>query len=287
MAVTRRRLMLGGLGAGLAGLAAAFGLRPDPEGPEGTVRTVEAYGPARQQDGQWWVPPAASGRLPTVVLVHGGYWRPGFDRSLEDAVAAELVTRGYLVWNVDYRSSAEPWPTTFEDVAAAYDVLATGTHADLVDPDRIALVGHSAGGHLALWLASREALPPDAPGGRRVAPPPSLVVAQAPVAALAEAALEGLGGGAVQALMGGSPAEVPLRYAVCDPLALVPSGGPVVCVHGELDDVVPLTQSRVYVAAAEAAGGQAQLVAVPGGHFEHLDPGSAAVQALLAALERL
>lgn len=287
MSVTRRRALLGGLGAGLAGLVAVLGLRGRPSGPEGTVRTVDTYGTEPRQDGQWWVPPGASGRLPTVVLVHGGYWRDGFDRSLEDAVAADLVGRGYLVWNLDYRSSREPWPTTLEDAAAAYDLLATGTHADLVDPDRVAVVGHSAGGHLALWLASRDRLPPDSPGGRRRAPAPALVVAQAPVAALVEASQQGLGGGAVDALLGGSPDQVPERYAVADPLALLPTGVPVVCLHAEGDDLVPIAQSQAYVAAAQQAGDDASLVVVPGGHFEHLDPRSAAVEALRTALERL
>lgn len=282
--MSRRTALLGGLGAGVAGVAALLGLSRRPDVPEGTVRTVDRYGDAAQQDGQWWVPAGVPGRLPTVVLVHGGYWRPGFDRSLEDAVAADLVGRGYLVWNIDYRSSQEPWPTTLTDAAAAYDVLGTGTHADRVDAARVAVVGHSAGGHLALWLASRRA---GTPGGSVRGPTPSLVVAQAPVASLAEASRGGLGGGAVDALLGGSPAEVPERYAVADPVALLPTGVWVVCVHGERDDVVPLSQSEAYVAAAQAAGDDASLVVVPGGHFEHLDPRSEAVEALRAELSRL
>lgn len=287
MSLTRRRALAGGLGAGAAGLAALVGLRSRPRGPEGTVRTVDRYGPAAQQDGQWWVPPGASAPLPTVVLVHGGYWRRGFDRSLEDAVAADLVGRGYLVWNIDYRSSAEPWPTTLQDAADAYDLLTTGTHGGLVDTGRIAVVGHSAGGHLALWLASRDRLPEGAPGAGRRGPAPSLVVAQAAVAALADASREGLGGGAVDALLGGSPSQVPERYAVADPLALLPVGVPVVCVHGDRDDVVPLTQSDTYVTAAQAAGDDATLVVVPGGHFEHLNPRGPVTEAMRAALERL
>jgi acetyl esterase/lipase len=285
--MTRRRALLASLGAGAAGLAALVGLRGRSTGPEGTVRTVDRYGEQPQQDGQWWVPPDVTGRLPTVVLVHGGYWRRGFDRSLEDDVAADFVGLGYLVWNVDYRSSAQPWPTTLADAAAAYDVLATGTHADLVDPARVAVVGHSAGGHLALWLASRDRLPAGAPGHGRRGPAPSLVVAQAPVAALVDASKAGLGGGAVDALLGGTPSEVPERYAVADPVALLPTGVRVVCVHGERDDVVPPSQSEVYVATAQAAGDDASLVVVPGGHFEHLDPRSQAVEALRTALQRL
>jgi acetyl esterase/lipase len=283
---TRRRVLLGGLGAAVAAAAGWLGLRNGVEPPEGVVQTVDRYGPADQQDVQWWLP-AGSGRLPTVVLVHGGFWRPGFDRGLEEEVAADLSGRGYLVLNVDYRSSAEPWPTTLTDAAAAYDLLATGTHADRVDPARVAVVGHSAGGHLALWLASRSRLPSGAPGASPRSPRPALVVAQAPVAALDAGARQGLGGGAVQALLGGGPDEVPDRYAVADPVALLPSGVPTACLHGEADDIVPVRQSEVYVEAATAAGDDARLVRLPGGHFEHLSPASPAGRALVEELRAL
>lgn len=276
--VSRRTVLLGGLGASVA---AALGLsRRGPDVPDGVLREVERYGPAPRQDGEWWVPPA-SGRLATVVLVHGGFWRDGFDRSLEVDVAADLVGRGYLVWNVDYRPSSSPWPTTLSDAAAAYDLLATGAHADRVDPGRVAVVGHSAGGHLALWLASRHALPAGAPGAEPTGPRPAVAVGQAAVAALVPAAAQRLGGGAVQALLGGEPDEVPGRYAVADPVGLLPVDVPTVCVHGRADDVVPLTQSQRYV---EATGDAARLVALPGGHFEHLDPRSAMVAAARDAL---
>ena len=105
--MTRRRALglFGVLGAGVAGLTAAVrsatSPAPRPQVSAGTTRTVEAYGDLPRQRGEWWVPPGASGPLPTVVLVHGGYWRAGFDLTLEDAVAADLATRGYLVWNID------------------------------------------------------------------------------------------------------------------------------------------------------------------------------------------
>ena len=121
-----------------------------PAGP-----TREPYGAGRRQIGEWWLPAQASGPLPTVVLIHGGYWRPSYDLHLEDPVAADLAGCGFLVWNVDYAPSDVPWPTTVTDVAAAYDFLAEGRYASRVDPARIAVVGHSAGGHLALWLGSR------------------------------------------------------------------------------------------------------------------------------------
>jgi acetyl esterase/lipase len=288
--MSRRRALgvLGAAGAGIAGLvAAARSLgSPAPRAmvAAGTTREVEQYGDLPRQLGEWWLPPdAPDGLLPTVVLVHGGYWRANYDLTLENAVAADLAARGFLVWNVDYRPSSDPYPATFVDVAAAYDHLAAGRFADRIDGERVSVVGHSAGGHLALWLASRDNLPAGAPGAGRRGPAPAAVVAQAPVAALAEGARLGLGSGAVPALMGGVPDELPGRYAVSDPIALLPAAGATTCVHAAGDDLVPISQSESYVAAA---GSAARLVTFPGGHFEHLDPSSEACEVMRAALAR-
>ena len=281
---------MGVVATAVAGLAAALGLSrrsPRPEVVAGTVRTVEAYGPGPLQRGEWWLPPGQDGGdalLPTVVLVHGGYWQPGYDRSLEDAVAADLAGRGFLVWNVDYRAADAGWPASLLDVAAAHDHLMTGSRSGRVDPARTAVVGHSAGGHLALWLGSRGRLPSSAPGAGPKAPPPAVVVAQAPVAALVDGAREGLGGGAVVDLLGGTPAQVPERYRVTDPVALAPAGVPVVLVHSRADALVPYAQSEAYV---RAAGPTAELVEVPGDHFAHLDPQSPALEAARRALARI
>ena len=251
--------------------------------------TEEPYGRLPTQVGEWSLPPdAPAGPLPTVVLVHGGFWRAGYDRHLEDALAADLCRRGYLCWSIDYRSSVEPWPATLVDVAAAYDHVFSGRHADRVDRSRVAVVGHSAGGHLSLWLGSRQRLPSDAPGAPGAAHVrPRLVVAQAPVAMLAQAAVDRLGNDAAVALTGGRPDEVPGIYAVADPVALLPTGVPTVLIHGAADDVVPISQSDGYVAAAVAAGDDARLVRLPGDHFEHVDPTSPACDAVRAALREL
>ena len=288
--MSRRRALgvFGAIGAGVAGVGGLLksftSPAPRPRVVPGTTRTREPYGSLPRQAGEWWVPPGATGRLPTVVLVHGGYWRAQFGPDLEDAVAADLAGRGFLVWNVDYRPSSDPWPATLGDVALAFDHTAEGRYADRVDRSRLAVVGHSAGGHLALWLASRARVPAGGPGAGPTLPAPTLVVAQAPVAGLAEGALLGLGGGAVQALLGGTPARVPARYAAGDPSALLPTGVRSVLVHADDDDLVPISQSTGYVAAATAAGDDSRLVRVDGGHFGHLDPASSAVSTLRAAL---
>jgi acetyl esterase/lipase len=234
--------------------------------------------------GEWWVP-QSRGLAPTVVLIHGGYWQPGFTRHLEDDLAADLCRRGYLVWNIDYRPAQDGWPAPLASAALAYDHLATGKYADRVDARRIAVVGHSAGGQLALWLASRDSLPRAAPGS----PDehwlrPALAVGQAPVAALRSAARQGLGGGAVVELCGGTPQAMSNRYRIADPAELVPAACPVVLIHGRDDDVVPVSQSDDYIESANATNAQARLFVVSGGHFEHLEPGSEACQRLRTEL---
>lgn len=246
----------------------------------GRAREVQQYGALPRQRGEWWLP-AEPGPRPTVVLVHGGYWRDAYDLTLEDRVADDLAARGFLVWNVDYRPSSAGWPATLEDVAAAYDHLAT---SDRVDPARVSVVGHSAGGHLALWLASRHNLPAGAPGSDPLAPRPAAVVAQAPVAALADGARARLGDGgdAVQALIGGEPDEVPERYAVADPVQLLPTGIRTLCVHAPDDPLVPIEQSETYCAAVDLA----TLTRIGEGHFEHLDPASPSCAAMREGLAR-
>jgi acetyl esterase/lipase len=155
-------------------------------------------------------------------------------------------------------------PATLGDAAAAIDYLAT--LAD-VATSRVVAVGHSAGGHLATWVAGRTKLATGAPGAG-----PAVhiagVVSLAGVLDLAAASREKLGDGAVTDLMGGDPDERPERYAVAAPLAQVPIPAVVRCVHARADDRVPFAQSVTYVAAARAAGQDARLLEVNGDNSE-------------------
>src|SRR5215472_4799463 len=147
------------------------------------------YGPDPAQHGELWLPPDP---VPgTMVVIHGGFWRARYDLSFGRPLAADLARRGYTAWNLEYRRAGAGggWPTTFEDVAAGIDLLAELN----VDTDRVAAVGHSAGGHLAAWAAGRPRLPDGTPGAKpRVAL--TAVVAQAGVLALADCARDGTGG---------------------------------------------------------------------------------------------
>ena len=227
-----------------------------------------AYGEAPEQFGDLWLPPHAGGRSPVVVLIHGGFWRATWGLDLMDPLAADLVQRGFAVWNIEYRRVGQNgggYPGTVEDVAAAVDLLAAMPPGPL-DLDDVAFIGHSAGGHLAFWAAGRDTLAPGQPGSEP-ALVPRLVIGQGPVGDLAEAARAGAGDGAVVALMGGSPDELPDAYAVANPR--IGAEVDVVVVRGEDDDTVfpPYT--------VPDADGRVRVVDVPGDdHFDLIDPAS-------------
>jgi acetyl esterase/lipase len=237
-------------------------------------RTV-SYGPDRSQRADLHLP-AGPGSYPVIVLIHGGSWSARYGRIVMRGLAGDLVRRGWAVWNIEYRrvGNGGGWPATFADVAAAIDLLPQ-LDAPL-DLDRVSVLGHSAGGHLALWAAGRERLPAGAPGSIDGEPRVRLtrVVAQAGVCDLV-GAYKRWRGGAVRALMGGAPDELPERYAAGDPMRLLPLSMPALLVHGTLDETVSVELSRNYERAARAAGGAVELVEIPGEagrHRAHVDP---------------
>lgn len=255
---------------------------PRVEAPAGVTRVMSSYGDLADQWGELWLP-ATPGPHPVVVLVHGGFWGSSFGADLMDRLAADIAGRGWAAWNIEYRrvGGGGGWPATFEDAAAATDHLTGLAGEHDLDLNRVATVGHSAGGHLAVWLASRHRIPDGSPGaGPRVRPGYS--ISQAGVLDLAAGSAAGLGGGAVDALMGGSPEEHPERYSAGSPSQLAPAGVPVLLIHGRADRLVPIEQSRLYAAAA--GEGATDLVALPGDHFEHLEPASAEWQAAVEGL---
>jgi acetyl esterase/lipase len=217
-----------------------------------------------------------------VLFLHGGFWRAAYDRTHTGPLASALASAGFAVCVPEFRRTGQRgggWPGTFDDVASAVDTLpalvreAAGAHRISVGP--VLLGGHSAGGHLALWAASRHRLPPDAswhlPEGQVRG-----VVALAAVSDMAACHALRLGQGAARALLGGGPGRHPDRYRLADPMQLLPVGCPVRLVHGSADDRVPCGMSRDYLAQAHAAGDDAELDELPGaGHFEVIDPLSA------------
>ena len=199
------------------------------------------------------------GEGPVAVVLHGGFWKAEYDLTLMDALCEDLAQRGWAAWNVEYRrlGNGGGVPETLEDVSAAIDFLA---ELD-VDRSRVVTVGHSAGGHLAAWAATRD--------NPRVAV--TGVVSQAGVLDLARAAELNLSNGVVNRFLGGQPTSV------ASPIERLPLGVPALLTHGGLDDTVPVEISETF---ARASG--ATLVVEPDeDHYGHLDPANPLWQAVV------
>jgi acetyl esterase/lipase len=188
-----------------------------------------------------------------------------------DPLADRFTDLGYATWNVEYRHTGDHVEDTLADVAAAVDRLGHDGPTRGLDRD-VVLLGHSAGGQLAAWAASRTARTPG--GAPRVTVRGA--VSLSGVLDLTRAAADPRSLSPVIAFLGGTPAEVPEHYAAADPTLLVPASCPVWAVHAAEDQVVSAEQSTRYVAADRAAGGRAKAVTVPGDHFTLIDPTSQA-----------
>lgn len=232
----------------------------DPPPPAAETRV--AYGPEPLQFGDLRLP-AGDGPFPLAVVIHGGYWQATYNLIHTGHLCIALAEAGIATWNLEYRCVGVPggeWPAAGEDVELA---LAQLGRLPFEHDGRTVLLGHSAGGQLALWAAKREGLP---------------VVVLAPVSDVRDAA-ERRG-----------PQSAPARFMASEqyvegsPLELLPLGVPQIVLHGTADEDVPFAMSQRYVTAA---GGQAELVALEGvGHFELVDPQAAAFAHTLAAVER-
>ena len=231
----------------------------DPPPPAADARL--AYGPEPLQFGDLRLPEGAS--PPLAVVLHGGYWKATYNVIHTGHMCRALTEAGIATWNVEYRCVGVPngtWPSAGDDVALAVEFA-----RDLpVDQERVVLVGHSAGGQLALWAGKRAKLP---------------VVALAPVSDVRESAS--------RTGPDGPPARfmAPKHFADGSPLELLPLGVPQLVIHGTEDESVPYEMSRRYV---EAAAGEAELVTLEGcGHFEPIDPLSSEWPQVRSAIERL
>ena len=216
------------------------------------------------------LPADVSAPVPLVVYVHGGFWREAFDRTHARPLANALAADGVAVASVEYRRGPGAWSRTSADLDAALTALPGLLDGLGVRTTTMTCVGHSAGGHLVLWLAN-EAHPVDR------------VVALAPVGDLRFAAGTGMGSGAAVDFLGGPPEEVPAAYDAADPGTRMRTRPTceVVVVHGDRDDVVPVESSR----GLASRFGWLDLRELPGAdHFDVIDPASAAWPDVRAAI---
>lgn len=248
------------------------------------TRSIHAYGDDPSQICELFLPVGA-GPHAVVVLVHGGYWRARYARSLMTELCLDLAGHGLAAWNLEYRrvGSGGGWPETFADVAAGTDALAElGLPLDL---ETVAAVGHSAGGQLAFWLAARPGLPPDAPG---TAPRVRIgaAVSQAGVLDLLLASRLAPSDEPTRALLG-APEGRRENYALASPRERLPLGIPQLLLHGDRDSTVSVQIAERYAEAAGASGDPCELRVLRNtGHFEHIDAGTEAWRIAREWLER-
>lgn len=249
------------------------------------------YGPALSQVAELFLP-KGRGRHPVVVLLHGGCFlqkHQGFPQT--SGLAADLAGRGYAVWNVEYRKLGEPgagYPGTFQDVATAIDRLRDEAPKYGLDLSRVIAMGHSAGGHLALWAASRDKLPSGSP--LRMTNPLKIgaVISLAGIGDLAgqgEIFALPCGNDTIDRLVDSAHRKQP--FADTSPAELLPTGIKVVMVHGVFDPVLPPYTGRDYALKVRKAGDRAEVVTIPdAAHFDVVIPTTAAWKVVLGVLAK-
>ena len=252
-----------------------------------------AYGADSLQFGDLRLPNGPAPH-PLVIVIHGGCWVSHF-ASLQNTAALSDALRdaGVATWNVEYRRLDHPgggWPGTMADVAAAADYVRTPVKRFPLDSTRVIAIGHSAGGHLALWLGARGRLTSGSP--LYTARPLKLnaVVALGGPGDLAEFttyAANICGSPVIERLLGGTPAMVPDRYAQASPRALLPLGVRQLLIVGADDRVMPEAARNAYMEAAMKAGDSAEAIVVPGAHFEVIAPASTAWPTVRDAILRM
>ncbi|WP_242182429.1 alpha/beta hydrolase [Sphingomonas sp. CARO-RG-8B-R24-01] len=251
--------------------------RPKPQ-PNATVD----YGSDPYQKVDVWVP-AGKGPFPTVLMVHGGCWTTSIaDHTLMNWIADDLRKDGIAVWNVDYRGVDRPgggYPGTFADAGTAADALRTNARKFHLDTRRVVAVGHSAGGHLALWLAARGRIAKASALYQRHPLKIAHVISLGGLPDLeATAASPDNGCGvAVVARLVGAPGVRPDVYSDTSVPRLLPDAVKQDLVNGREDKIIPLRMGTAYVATARAKGDRADLHVIDHtGHVELIAPETAA-----------
>lgn len=238
-----------------------------------------AYGTDSSQFGELRVP-SGPGPHPVAILIHGGCFKAAYATLRDLAPMGDaLKEMGIATWNIEYRRLGDPaggWPGTYLDVGRAVDHLRVLADHHVLDLGRVVVVGHSAGGHLAMWAAARARVPGASDlHVRDPLPVRGVLDLAGPVDLTANIAeYEGLCRDTViTALVGGTPAEVPERYAQASAIKLLPFGIPQVLLIGEFEEFVPRPLAETYVRAAAEAGDPAKLIVIPNvGHFEIASP---------------
>jgi acetyl esterase/lipase len=235
--------------------------------------------------------PKRSGPHPVVILMHGGCYLAEFRGLAETSgIAADLAKRGYAVWNIEYRKLGEAgagYPGTFLDVADAVDRLRVEAPKHQLDLRRVIAVGHSAGGHLALWAAARHTLPKSSPLWRADPLPIRAVVSLGGIGDLkgqGSVFAGACGPEPIPRVVGAADRSEP--YADTSPAELLPTGTRTVMISGAFDHVMPPFTGWAYVQTLRKVGDSADAIAIPdAGHFDVVIPTTAAWKAVVGVID--
>jgi len=243
--------------------------------PAPPADTRVSYGSNELQFGELRLP-KGTGPHPVAIVIHGGCWMAQYGLSYMGHLSAALAEAGVATWSVEYRRIGDQgggWPGTFEDVSRAADHLRTLAKTYPLDLNRVVAAGHSAGGHLALWLAARKNLPKDSPVYSSDPLPLRGVISLAGITDLRRTGTACDGN--VTQLMGGSATDKAAIYNQASPIELLPLGIPYAIVQGDSDSIIPLAMAKDYADAAKKKGDDAKLVVIEkADHFVVVDPKS-------------
>ena len=263
------------------------------ERPRPAPTTTIAYGDDPLQVVDLWLPESA-GPHPVVLMVHGGCWQTDItDRTIMNWIADDLRRRGLAVWNIDYRGVDRPgggYPGTFRDAAAATDALRDHAGAHRLDLSRLVAIGHSAGGHLALWLAARRRLPDDSPLRTADPLPIPAVVSLGGLPDLEEAARppgSGCGTEVIARIAGTADTSRRDPFADTSVPRLAPLGVRQVLINGRQDRIIPTAYAEGYAGPMRAAGDDVRVRMIDRtGHVELVAPETTAWAAAVEEVER-
>jgi acetyl esterase/lipase len=241
-----------------------------------------AYGEDASQFGDLWLPDGAE-PFPLVVFFHGGWWKSEYGLGYAGYLCAALKGAGIATWSVEYRRVGRTgggWPATFQDAAAGFDYVSTLSKSYPLDLSRVITMGHSAGGHLAFWIAGRRHIHFGSELFKSIPDIPLQGVVSLAGAVDLRLTIE-LSGDSIFAhdrdevynLMGGRPEEVPKRYEAGNPGELHPLQAPQFLLQGSEDDQIPPELPDRWAAMSRASGSKAVITMIPGAnHFDVVDP---------------